>query len=51
MRHGGCLFCLFASAGASDGSFTQMGFYVDDIEAAVADLRAAGWCSSSTTAP
>jgi catechol 2,3-dioxygenase-like lactoylglutathione lyase family enzyme len=36
------VFCLFASAGRSDGSFTQMGFYVDDIEAAVADLRARG---------
>jgi catechol 2,3-dioxygenase-like lactoylglutathione lyase family enzyme len=36
------VFCLFASAGASDGSFTQMSFYVDDIEAAVADLRARG---------
>ncbi|HEY4021538.1 MAG TPA: VOC family protein, partial [Pseudonocardiaceae bacterium] len=36
------VFCLFASAGASDGSFTQMCFYVDDIEAAVADLRARG---------
>lgn len=36
------VFCLFASAGASDGSFTQMSFYVDDIDAAVADLRARG---------
>jgi catechol 2,3-dioxygenase-like lactoylglutathione lyase family enzyme len=36
------VFCLFASAGASDGSFTQMSFYVDDLEAAVADLRARG---------
>ena len=36
------VFCLFASAGASDGSFTQMGFYVDDIEATVAALRARG---------
>ncbi|WP_433520367.1 VOC family protein [Nocardia pseudovaccinii] len=36
------VFCLFASAGASDGSFTQMGFYVDDIEATVAGLRARG---------
>jgi catechol 2,3-dioxygenase-like lactoylglutathione lyase family enzyme len=36
------VFCLFASAGRSDGSFTQMGFYVDDIEAAVAELRARG---------
>jgi catechol 2,3-dioxygenase-like lactoylglutathione lyase family enzyme len=36
------VFCLFASAGASDGSFTQMGFYVDDIDAAVPWLRARG---------
>jgi catechol 2,3-dioxygenase-like lactoylglutathione lyase family enzyme len=36
------VFCLFASAGASDGSFTQMAFYVDDIEATVAALRARG---------
>jgi catechol 2,3-dioxygenase-like lactoylglutathione lyase family enzyme len=36
------VFCLFASAGVSDGSFTQMAFYVDDIEAAVAALRARG---------
>ena len=36
------VFCLFASAGASDGSFTQMGFYVDDIESTVAGLKARG---------
>lgn len=36
------VFCLFASAGESDGSFTQLGFYVDDIGAVVADLRARG---------
>ena len=36
------VFCLFASAGASNGSFTQMSFYVDDIEATVAGLRARG---------
>jgi catechol 2,3-dioxygenase-like lactoylglutathione lyase family enzyme len=36
------VFCLFASAGRSDGSFTQMGFYVDDIESAIAGLRARG---------
>jgi catechol 2,3-dioxygenase-like lactoylglutathione lyase family enzyme len=36
------VFCLYTSAGASDGSFTQMGFYVDDVEAAVAELRARG---------
>jgi catechol 2,3-dioxygenase-like lactoylglutathione lyase family enzyme len=38
----GGVFCLFASAGAADGSFTQMSFYVDDLEAAVAGLRARG---------
>jgi catechol 2,3-dioxygenase-like lactoylglutathione lyase family enzyme len=36
------VFCLFTSVGRSDGSFTQMGFYVDDIEAAIANLRARG---------
>ncbi|GAB2785798.1 VOC family protein [Amycolatopsis magusensis] len=36
------VFCLFASAGASNGSFTQMSFYVDDLEATVAELRARG---------
>jgi catechol 2,3-dioxygenase-like lactoylglutathione lyase family enzyme len=36
------VFCLFASSGSSDGSFTQMGFYVDDIEATVTGLKARG---------
>ena len=36
------VFCLFASAGASNGSFTQLGFYVDDIEATVAELKRRG---------
>jgi catechol 2,3-dioxygenase-like lactoylglutathione lyase family enzyme len=36
------VFCLFASAGASNGSFTQLCLYVDDIESTVADLRARG---------
>jgi len=36
------VFCLFASTGASDGSFTQMGFYVDDIRATVAELKRRG---------
>jgi catechol 2,3-dioxygenase-like lactoylglutathione lyase family enzyme len=35
-------FALFASAGASDGSFTQMAFEVDDIDATVAELRERG---------
>jgi catechol 2,3-dioxygenase-like lactoylglutathione lyase family enzyme len=35
-------FALFESAGASSGDHTQMGWEVEDIEAAVADLRARG---------
>src|SRR3954469_11139093 len=41
-RAGGCEFALFASAGASPGTFTQMGWEVDDIEATVAELKARG---------
>src|SRR4051795_8301975 len=36
------VFALFASAGASPGTFTQMGWEVDDIEATVAGLKARG---------
>jgi catechol 2,3-dioxygenase-like lactoylglutathione lyase family enzyme len=36
------VFCLYASAGASDGSFTQVAFYVDDLEATVAALTDRG---------
>jgi catechol 2,3-dioxygenase-like lactoylglutathione lyase family enzyme len=35
-------FAIFLSAGESPGTFTQMGWEVDDIEAAVAELRARG---------
>ncbi len=35
-------FALFASAGASPGSFTQMGWEVDDIEATVAEMKDRG---------
>jgi catechol 2,3-dioxygenase-like lactoylglutathione lyase family enzyme len=35
-------FSLFASAGASDGSFTQIAFQVDDLEATVGELRRRG---------
>jgi catechol 2,3-dioxygenase-like lactoylglutathione lyase family enzyme len=35
-------FAVFASAGASPGTFTQMGWEVDDIEATVAELKARG---------
>jgi predicted enzyme related to lactoylglutathione lyase len=36
------VFCLFQSAGSSDGSFTQMAFNVDDIDAEVTELRRRG---------
>lgn len=39
---GGGEFALFDSAGAPDGSFTQMGWEVDDIEATAAYLRERG---------
>ena len=44
LRYGGRsgVFCLFASSGSSDGSFTQLAFYVDDIDASVAALKARG---------
>jgi catechol 2,3-dioxygenase-like lactoylglutathione lyase family enzyme len=35
-------FALFESAGASPGTFTQMGWDVDDIEATVAELKKRG---------
>ena len=41
-RCAGGEFALFQSAGASPGSFTQMGWTVDDIEATVAELRMRG---------
>ncbi len=41
-RVGGGEFALFESAGTSPGSFTQMGWEVDDIEATVAELRRRG---------
>ena len=36
------ILCLFASAGTPDGTFTQMAFNVDDIEAEMAELRDRG---------
>jgi catechol 2,3-dioxygenase-like lactoylglutathione lyase family enzyme len=35
-------FALFESAGASPGTFTQMAFEVDDLDATVAELRRRG---------
>jgi catechol 2,3-dioxygenase-like lactoylglutathione lyase family enzyme len=42
-------FALFESAGVSSGSFTQMAWQVEGIEAAVEALRDRGSCSRSTT--
>ena len=39
---GACEFALYTSAGASDGSFTQMGFEVEDLKATVAQLKRRG---------
>jgi catechol 2,3-dioxygenase-like lactoylglutathione lyase family enzyme len=39
---GAGVFCLFASAGSSDGTFTQIGFFVDDIEGEMAEMRSRG---------
>jgi catechol 2,3-dioxygenase-like lactoylglutathione lyase family enzyme len=36
------VFCLFASAGAAEGAFTQMAFSVDDLDAEVSALRSRG---------
>lgn len=41
-RTGGTVFTVFASAGAPSGAHTQMALSVDDIEEAVAELRARG---------
>ncbi|MFF3654490.1 VOC family protein [Streptomyces olivochromogenes] len=41
-RCGGAEFALFRSAGTSPGTFTQMGWDVDDIEAVVSELKAHG---------
>ena len=41
-RSGGGEFALFESAGSSPGTFTQMGFSVDDFDATVADLEGRG---------
>jgi len=41
-RCGGAEFQLFQSTGASPGSFTQMSWEVDDIEAVVSELKRRG---------
>ena len=44
-------FALFQSTGGSPGTFTQMGWEVEDIDAVVAELRAAAWSSRRWTCP
>jgi catechol 2,3-dioxygenase-like lactoylglutathione lyase family enzyme len=41
-RCGSCEFALFGSAGTSPGTFTQMGFEVEDLRATVAALKERG---------
>ena len=41
-RCGSTVFSLFATTGAPSGTHTQMGWKVDDIDAAVAELRGRG---------
>ncbi|MFG2196648.1 VOC family protein [Streptomyces sp. NPDC048639] len=41
-RCGGTDFVVFRSTGGSPGTFTQMGWEVDDIEAAVSELKRRG---------
>ena len=41
-RVGGTEFAVFASQGRSRAEFTQMGFYVEDVDAVVAALRERG---------
>ncbi|MFE5817169.1 VOC family protein [Streptomyces sp. NPDC056479] len=41
-RCGGTEFAVYQSTGASPGTFTQMGWQVEDVEAVVAELRRRG---------
>ncbi|MFF3497836.1 VOC family protein [Streptomyces sp. NPDC003247] len=41
-RCGGTEFALFTSTGSSPGTFTQMGWEVDDVDTAVSELRRRG---------
>jgi catechol 2,3-dioxygenase-like lactoylglutathione lyase family enzyme len=44
-------FALFQSSGASPGTFTQMGWEVDDIDAVVAELKRRGVAFEEVDAP
>ena len=45
------VFCLFASAGASDGSFTQMGFTSTTSRLRLPSCALVVWCSKNTREP
>ncbi|MGW1667795.1 VOC family protein [Streptomyces sp. NPDC002324] len=50
-RCGDTEFALFTSTGASPGTFTQMGWQVDDVDAVVAELRRRGVVFEEVDAP
>jgi catechol 2,3-dioxygenase-like lactoylglutathione lyase family enzyme len=50
-RVGGSEFALFQSSGRASGEHTQMGFEVEDIDAAVAELKARGVVFEVVEAP
>jgi catechol 2,3-dioxygenase-like lactoylglutathione lyase family enzyme len=50
-RCSGVDFVVFRSTGSSPGTFTQMGFEVDDIEAVVSELRRRGVVFEEVDAP
>jgi catechol 2,3-dioxygenase-like lactoylglutathione lyase family enzyme len=50
-RMGAGEFALFQSSGASPGTFTQMGWEVDDIDAVVAELKRRGVAFEEVDAP
>ncbi|MEU9924690.1 VOC family protein [Streptomyces griseoluteus] len=50
-RCGDSFFALFQSTGVSPGTFTQMGWEVDDLEATLAELRGRGVVFEDVEAP
>ncbi|MFF0715050.1 VOC family protein [Streptomyces bauhiniae] len=50
-RCGGSFFVVFQSTGVSPGTFTQMGWEVDDLEATLAELRGRGVVFEDVEAP
>ncbi|MET8696280.1 VOC family protein [Streptomyces bauhiniae] len=50
-RCGGSFFVVFQSTGVSPGTFTQMGWEVDDLDATLAELRGRGVVFEDVEAP